>query len=160
MVKVKKWHFEECWWLSQISSKRWFIKNQWKPTFASKHDLKVEPRWKDLSYCMTLTNISLARFPAAPCYQKNSHFQAILFISWNSWIYFALFNYIEVRELQYVQHKVYISYIPPVTTQTKCKSPPSSYGPARDWICSPRSLKILGGWGGTVRKKKREILSS
>lgn len=23
-------------------------------------------------------------------------------------------------------------HIPPVTTQTKCKSPPSSYGPARD----------------------------
>lgn len=39
---------------------------------------------------------------------------------------------------------------PPITTQISCRSAPSSYGPARLSICSPRSLNIFGCCGGTA----------
>lgn len=44
--------------------------------------------------------------------------------------------------------------LPPVTTQTKCRSPPSSYGPALDSTCSLLSLNIFGGCGGTIEIMK------
>lgn len=47
-----------------------------------------------------------------------------------------------------VSHACHV-HLPPTTTQISCRSAPSSYGPARVSMFSPRSLNIFGCCGGT-----------
>lgn len=61
-------------------------------------------------------------------------------------------NMVPANDFPCVDHVTCGGGMPPITTHTNIKSLPSSSGPTRDWIGSPRSFRIFGVCGGTVKR--------
>lgn len=69
-------------------------------------------------------------------------------------------NLVPSTNLPFHNHWIFGGGEPPRTSHNNTISLPSSYGPANDWIISPRSFIIFGFCGGTekvyVQKEKEE----